>query len=253
MKHWFISDLHIKDINERNGNTLLRFFFYLNQNPKDHTVYFLGDIFDLWLSDGYFFQDHYRFLIEQIQMFKKNGGELIYFEGNHDFHIDRFWTRQLNIRVIENEAYFKIDDLIVRCEHGDYINPDDLAYLKYRMSVRKPWVEFIAHVIPGFFWQWFGSKMSAQSRKRTSQYVSQQTEKIKTMIQAYAMKVYNSEHFDLIVTGHMHVFDDFEFTGENQKKIRSVNLGTWLESPRALCIENNHIHIVNVNEIIAAK
>jgi len=249
VKHWFISDLHIKDNNERNGNTLLRFFFYLNQHPQNHKVYFLGDIFDFWLSDGKAFQSHYKFLIEQIEFFQKNGGELIYFEGNHDFHIDRFWTRKFNIRVIENEAYFKIDELVVRCEHGDYINPDDLAYLKYRSSVRRPGVELFAHILPGFFWKWFGETLSIKSRKRTSQYALQQVEKIRTMIQAYAMKVYNSEHFDLIITGHMHVFDDYEFSA-NQNLIRSVNLGTWLETPRALCIENGQISIIHLNEFL---
>ena len=34
VQHWFISDLHIKDINERSGNTLLRFLIYLNKKVK---------------------------------------------------------------------------------------------------------------------------------------------------------------------------------------------------------------------------
>ena len=246
MKHWFISDLHIKDINERNGNTLLRFFFYLNQNPSKHKVYFLGDIFDFWLSDGKAFQKHYQYLIQQIKFFKDNGGELIYFEGNHDFHIDRFWTHKLDIPVIENEAYFQIGKLKVRCEHGDYINPDDKAYIKYREKVRRPWVEWIAHTLPGWFWKWFGETLSAKSRKKTARYAIDNTEQLRTMIQAYAMKVYNSEHFDLIVTGHMHIFDDYEFTGSHHKHVRSVNLGTWLELPRALCIENDKVEIINL-------
>lgn len=249
MKHWFISDLHIKNINERNGNTLLRFFFFLNQNPKIHTVYFLGDIFDFWLSDGRAFQEHYKFLIQQIEVFKNGGGELIYFEGNHDFHIDRFWTKKLNVPVIENEAFFKIGDLTVRCEHGDYINPDDVAYLSYRERVRQPSIEWIAHALPGFFWKWFGEMLSASSRKKTAHYAISNAEKIKTMIQAYAMKVYNSQPFDLIITGHMHVFDDFQFVGNNQQKIRSINLGTWLEAPRVLLIENNTANVLFVDQL----
>jgi len=246
VKHWFISDLHIKDINERNGNTLLRFFFYLNQNPSQNKVYFLGDIFDFWLSDGNAFQKHYQYLIQQIKYFKDHGGELVYFEGNHDFHIDRFWTHRLGIPVIENEAYFQIGKLRVRCEHGDYINPDDKAYIKYREKVRRPWVEWIAHTLPGWFWKWFGETLSAKSRKKTARYTIDNTERLRTMIQAYAMKVYNSEHFDLIVTGHMHIFDDYEFTGSQHKLVRSINLGTWLELPRALCLENDKVEIINL-------
>jgi len=250
VKHWFISDLHIKDINERNGNTLLRFFFYLNENPSQNKVYFLGDIFDFWLSDGQAFQKHYQYLIQQIKYFKDHGGELVYFEGNHDFHIDRFWTRQLNIPVFENEAYFQIGSIKVRCEHGDYINPDDHAYISYREKIRQPWIEWIAHTLPGWFWKWFGEMLSAKSRKKTARYTLDNTERLRTMIQAYAMKVYNSEHFDIIITGHMHIFDDYEFTDARGQKIRSVNLGTWLDLPRTLCIEDDKIQIINLHHFL---
>ena len=253
MKNWFISDLHIKDINERNGNILLRFFFWLNENPKEHTVYFLGDIFDFWLSDGQAFQRHYKQLIDEIKKFKTAGGKLIYFEGNHDFHIDRFWTRKIGVEVIEDEAFFDIDGLKVRAEHGDYINPDDTAYIAYRERVRQPYLEWIAHVTPGAFWKWVGETMSARSRKKSVHYTIANEEKIRTMIQAYAMKLYNAEPFDLLVTGHMHVFDDYSFTGKNKQTVRSINLGTWLKEPLGLLIEQGQIKIVNIEDILNKK
>lgn len=253
MKHWFISDLHITDINERNGNLLLRFFFFLNQNPSEHTVYFLGDIFDFWLSDGAVFQGHYKQLIDEIRKFKSGGGKLIYFEGNHDFHIDRFWTKHLDIPVIENEAFFNIDGLKVRCEHGDYINPDDHVYLAYREQVRQPWVEWFAHNLPGRFWRKVGEYQSKKSRKKTGHYASQNPDKLKAMIQAYSMKVYNVEPFDLIITGHMHIFDDYSFSVGNNKTARSINLGTWLVEPLALLIDQGQVQVVNVQVLINKK
>ena len=249
MKHWFISDLHITDINERNGNLLLRFFFFLNENPSAHSIYFLGDIFDFWLSDGWAFQKHYKQLIDEIRRFKAGGGKLIYFEGNHDFHIDRFWTKYLGIPVIENEAFFTIDGLKVRCEHGDYINPDDHGYIAYRERVRKPWMEWLAHYIPSFIWKPVGERASQNSRKKTGHYAAKNSEKLKAMIQAYAMKVYNAEPFDIIVTGHMHVFDDYTFTIDS-KNVRSVNLGTWLVQPIALVIDQGRIEVVNISNVL---
>ncbi len=248
MKHWFISDLHITDINERNGNLLLRFFFFLNENPSQHSLYFLGDIFDFWLSESHSLQVHYKQLIDEIRKFKNGGGKLYYFEGNHDFHLDRFWTDQLDIPVIKNEAFFNIDGLKVRCEHGDYINPDDHVYLAYREQVRKPWVEWLAHNIPGRIWRTLGERHSKKSRKKSGAYAVENSEKLRAMIQAYAMKVHNAEKFDLIITGHMHVFDDYTFEAGG-KKVRSVNLGTWLAEPVALLIEDGRIRIVNVSSI----
>lgn len=249
MISWFLSDIHLKDVNERNGNTLLRFLFYLNQNPGKHRLFLLGDIFDFWLSDGKVFQQHYQVLIEQISKFKKNGGLVYYFEGNHDFHIDVFWTKYLEIPVYEAAAFFEQDGLKLRLEHGDFINPNDKAYLRYRATVRHPLVEPFGHYLPGWFWKWFGEKTSQKSRKRSSYYASQNSEKMIQLIRDYARRVYLENEFDLIVTGHMHFYDDYEFV-VNQKKVRSINLGTWLEVPRVLKIENGKIETLLVEELI---
>ncbi len=252
MKSWFLSDIHLKDLQERNGQTLLRFLFYLNLNPKEHQLFLLGDIFDFWLSDGSAFQNKYKELIEQISIFKKEGGEVFYFEGNHDFHIDVFWTKKLNIPVIENEAFFQIDGLNVRLEHGDFINPDDIAYLKYRALVRLPWVEPLGHWLPSQFWKWFGEKQSQRSRKKTARYAIENSEKVIQMIREHARRSVQQKTFDLIVTGHMHIFDDFEFTFA-EKKVRSINLGTWLEVPRALKLESGKLEILMLQEFLKNK
>ncbi len=249
MTAWFISDIHLRDTHERNGNTLLRFLFFLNQNPKKHQLFLLGDIFDFWLSDGKAFQKHYQLLIEQIKIFKNSGGQVFYFEGNHDFHVDVFWTKKLNIPVYENEAYVKIDQLTVRLEHGDFINPNDHAYLKYREKVRHPWVEPIGHLLPGWFWKWFGEKQSHKSRKKTSNYAIENEKHLRQMIRTYAEKMYHEKKFDVIVTGHMHLFDHYEFQ-ENGQSVHSVNLGTWLEKPRALKIQNNILEFVELDELL---
>lgn len=249
MTSWFVSDIHLKNINERNGNTLLRFLFFLNQNPKQHQLFFLGDIFDFWLSNGKAFADHYKPLIDEIEKFKKGGGYVCYFEGNHDFHVDVFWTKKLGIPVYEDEAYFKIDNLDVRLEHGDFINPDDVNYLKYRELVRKPWIEPIGHIVPGFFWKWLGEKLSQKSRKRSSNYTRVNADRVRELIRAHAHRVFEKKPFDLIVTGHMHIVDDYSFE-QSGHKVRSINLGTWLDKPRVLKIENGNAELLEVSAVI---
>jgi UDP-2,3-diacylglucosamine hydrolase len=248
VQHWFISDLHIKDINERSGNTLLRFLIYLNKNPSQHQLFLLGDIFDFWISDGRAFQKHYAYLIEQIQIFLEGGGKVFYFEGNHDFHVDVFWTKKLGVPVFENEAYFKIGEYKVRLEHGDFINPNDKSYLKYRQTVRKAYVEPFGHYLPGIFWKWVGEAVSAKSRKRSSTYAVQNQKQIIELIRTYAQKTHKQKEFDLIITGHMHVVDDFTFQ-TSEGPARSINLGTWLDRPRALRIEGSKIEMIDLKNL----
>lgn len=226
----------------------MRFLFFLNQKPASHQLFLVGDIFDFWLSDGQAFVDHYKTLIDEIKKFKKNGGQVFYFEGNHDFHIDVFWTRQLGIEVIENFRNFQLDGLVVRLEHGDFINPDDRAYLQYRALVRRPWMERLGHTLPGFFWKWLGERESQKSRKKTAQYALENSEEIRQLIRRYAENVLATEKFDLLITGHMHVADDYIFT-KNGHSVRSINLGTWLEQPRAVCLRNGQAEWVDLSTI----
>ena len=246
MTSWFLSDIHLKSLEERNGQILLRFLRLLNENPKENRVFLLGDIFDFWLSNGKAFYNHYKELVDEMERFKKNGGEICYFEGNHDFHVDVFWTKKFDIPVFENENYFNVEGKIIRCEHGDFINPDDIAYLKYRATIRHPYLEPVGHIVPGFFWKWFGEKMSQKSRSKSSYQARLNPEKMQAMIRAYALRCYQEKPFDLIVTGHMHVHDDYTFDVKG-KSVRSINLGSWLEKPCALKLQNNQISMVELS------
>lgn len=242
MSTFFISDLHIKDINERNGIILLRFLNFLaeQKNPEKNQLFLLGDIFDLWISGHSAFSRKYQPIVEACQKLKALGTRVIYFEGNHDVHIDEFWTRKLGIEVYVEARYFEIDGSTFRLEHGDLINQNDRTYLKYRGIIRNPWVEQVGHIIPGEFWDWVGLRASKKSRHSSSKYRKDRMHELVTMVREHAKKVYHERPFDFIITGHMHVFDDYEFA-IHQSSARSINLGSWLEAPNALEVSNGKI------------
>lgn len=249
MASYFISDLHLKDKHERNSQILLRFLHSLLSESdsviKNTKVFLLGDIFDFWLSGHSTFVRKFQPIVDSIAKLKSKGAEVYYFEGNHDFHIDRFWTKKLGIQVFEDVQYFNIENLQIRIEHGDLINLNDTAYLKYRATIRHPWIEPIGHIVPGWFWNWFGLKMSKKSRKKTSLYSKNNRDEIVVMIREHAERTFKEKPFDLIVSGHMHVFDIYKFCENN--KATSINLGTWLERPRILKIENSNFEILDLD------
>lgn len=243
MTNWFLSDLHLRDSFERNGNILLRFLFELNQNPKDQRLFLLGDVFDVWVADGSVFENKFKLIIDEIVRLKKNGGEVYYFEGNHDVHLDIFWTTKYGITVFEDPQYMNLDGLNVRIEHGDYINPNDTVYLKWLKILRHPVTKLAGRTIPSHFWDALAQWYSKKSRTKTSRYSQERAGSIRKLIQFYAENCFKKKNFDLIITGHMHVFDDYVFS-VNDNKVRSINLGTWLEQPRVLKVENKNIEIV---------
>jgi UDP-2,3-diacylglucosamine hydrolase len=147
-----------------------------------------------------------------------------------------FWEKKLGFEIYDRPQYIQIGELMVRLEHGDEMNPDDEAYKKWRAFTRHPFVEPWAHVLPGFFWDKVGEKMSEASRKKSRAYRARNEELIKNMIRTHAVKVHKEKPFDILISGHMHVKVD-EILESEGTYFRNINLGSWLESPQALCIE----------------
>lgn len=247
MSFWFISDIHLKSQKERNGEKLLRFLHFIEneaQNEKIH-LFFLGDIFDFWVSDHQVFQRTFSNIIEICLRLKSKNVELYFFEGNHDLHLANFWNKKMGFQVFTEPHYFNFDNFTIRCEHGDLINIHDEAYKKFRKFVRHPIIEFLGHHLPGFFWNWLGHRLSQHSSKSSRVYRVEHNVEMVKMIRAHAQRSYNEKPFQYIITGHMHIRDEFQFGPEN--KVCSINLGTWLtEDVYALKIHNQHYEWVKL-------
>lgn len=245
MESYFLSDIHLKSINERNGQTLLRFLHSLEEKSPVK-IFFLGDIFDLWVSGHDIFKRKYKDLLTVLESLKKSGCEIYFFEGNHDLHIHPYWRDVLGAEVYVDAKTFDLDGLKVRCEHGDLINLNDKSYLRLRNLLRHPWVEKIGHRVPGEFWLNIGDIWSPISRKKSGKYRSVNKTKLIQMIREHAHRAYSESPFDLIISGHMHVRDDFEFQ-INAKTVRSINLGSWFEDVKVLKIKNEKIEWLDLN------
>lgn len=236
MDAYFLSDLHLTSVEERNSQKLLRFLTSLADEAKPGTsVFLLGDIFDLWLSDHRVFQKKWEPLLEQLQRLRQASCEIHYFEGNHDLHLQPYWADVLGARVYTGAQLFQLGPWRVRCEHGDEINREDLAYLRLRAFVRHPVMEFLAHHLPGVFWDRLGQVLSKESRKHSSSERIEHQEQLRQMIRDHAQREWELEPFDLIVSGHMHVRDDWSFE-RGGRRVRSINLGSWFDEAQVLVL-----------------
>ncbi len=235
MRAWFVSDIHLKNINERNSVILLRFLHSLQDDPKTTHLVFLGDIFDLWVGDSDVFQRKFQSIVDAIAELKRKGVEVLYFEGNHDVHVKDFWQGKFQIPVWVEHKVIQIGPHKVRLEHGDYINQEDQVYIKYLEFIRNPKMEKVAHAVPGRIWDMVGSWSSKKSRKRSSVKRRDSVEELRQKIRNYAIDKSKETDFDFIITGHMHVQDTYEFMHNGRKHV-SINLGSWFEQAQALCL-----------------
>ncbi len=230
---FFISDLHLTGMQDPKAQVLLRFLVSLT--PED-TLFLNGDIFDLWLGAHEYFIDKYRPLVDQLKNFTKSGGKIHYFEGNHDLHLQNFWQGQVGAKVYAGPELFMFDDTVLRVEHGDQMDPEDRGYIFLRWLLRTWVMTWIILGLPGFLVAAIGEWASRTSRNYTN--FKRDEERIKQVIHQHAQKVYGERHFDAIITGHVHLRDEFHFQ-KDDNMIKSFNLGSWDDQCQALCFVNN--------------
>lgn len=240
----FVSDLHLVSGEDEKAKTFVRFLNDLYRETQSGSaealthLFLVGDIFDLWVGAHDYFVDRFKAVVSAIDALVRAGVQVHYFEGNHDLHLTRFWRDHLGVSVHPESGEFEINGQTVRVEHGDLINPDDKGYLFLRGFLRSRVLTFLSLNLPDRAVKAIGERASKASRNYTSNVKAKgkPQEQIRALIRAHAESQFRLRPFDLIITGHVHVTDDFSFPASG-KEIRSVNLGSWFDGPKAFVID----------------
>ncbi len=227
---YFVSDLHIGSATDSRARLFLEFLQKLAIGENASHLFLMGDIFDLWIAAHSYFIDKYQPITDAIVRLRDRGVEIHYFEGNHDLYLRHYWGEEIGVMIHEGPAYFDIGHQTVRIEHGDQMDPDDRGYRFLRWFLRTPPLKFLMPRLPGSLVVAIGKKSSATSRVYTSETKTITREDTIRKIRAHAEKVYKEMPFNLIISGHVHVRDQY-LVQDGQIAFKSVNLGTWLDAP----------------------
>ena len=236
---YFVSDLHLTSEDEPKARLFVRFLDKVKKKKGTH-LFLVGDIFDLWIADHDCFKERYSQIVSLLVELKRSGVEIHYFEGNHDFHLEKFWQRDLNFTVHQGPQSFQLGPYRVRVEHGDEVNQEDRTYLWTRWFLRCGLVEKIISLsFLGWCWSWLGDKWSRQSRKYgQKKQSSKYREIILDKLRRYASHL---EGVDFFISGHIHIRFD-EWVGST----RVINLGTWLDCPNYFLLSQNSAQFVDL-------
>ena len=232
MVAYFVSDIHLRSMQEVNARLLIRFLKSVTKKDGVTHLFLLGDIFDFWVSDHTYFIKKFEPVVNEIQRIISEDIAVHYFEGNHDLYLSSYWTDRLGVKVYRDHEVFKLNGFKVRVEHGDLIDPDDRGYLFLRKALRTPVMEFVAHNSPEGVIAAIGERASKASRYYTTNLKTQTVDSTITKIHNYAQKKIKETDFDFIIAGHVHVRDEFSFVW-GDKRVQSINLGSWGHQPCA--------------------
>jgi len=194
----FLADAHLGSPGDPNYQRLLEFLKSIRGEVRQ--LFLLGDLFEFW---GNFSRPPraYRPLVDMLDLLAADGVQITWVEGNHDFHLQRFFGRRQGYRVLPDGGYIALDGKTVYIAHGDLVDTQNLAYLKLRRFLRSPFAAFLARLLPLAVLDRIASRMSHESKSRRLTY--DRPADLLPMLEQHA-----STHFasgaDAVITGHYH-------------------------------------------------
>lgn len=200
MKDIFLADTHLLDPRDACYRRLLTFLDQQHGNLR--SLVLLGDIFEFWLGYRHTVFSTYLPLLERLRRLREAGTELIFVEGNHDFHLGPYFRETLGCRILPDGGTLERDGRRIFVAHGDLINPRDTGYRLLRRFLRHRWTHRLMMLIPpDTAWRiarWAGNKSARKNGGRDRRQLPRED------LLNYARK-YFAEGHDTVITGHFHV------------------------------------------------
>ncbi|RNC73351.1 MAG: UDP-2,3-diacylglucosamine diphosphatase [Desulfuromonadales bacterium] len=218
MRAIFIADAHLRHEEDDNYRILMKFLAEL-QGATD-TLYILGDLFEFWIGYEKVPFTHYLPILERLRELKESGVGIVYFEGNHDFHMGPFFTETLGARVHAGPAVIEIEGKRFYLCHGDQVNRKDYGYRLLRFILHSSLTRAASALVPPAFVSWIAEQMSHGSKKNHGR--RKMRWDYPAMLRAFAAQRFR-EGCDTVVSGHFHI--PFLDTAEGNTLL---SLGDWL-------------------------
>lgn len=199
MKIIFIADSHLRGRDDPNQKDLEAFLSWLAaEERRPDKVILLGDLFDFWTGGCKLLLDHYRPVLEALKKLKDNGVGIIYLEGNHDFSMGTFFTKELSAEVFPASHELDIEGKRTFLAHGD-ICDDSTSYRLWRWLIRSIFFKILIRLLPDqTIWKIAG-KLSRGSRRNPLR-----SRELEHRLKNFTRKKI-ADGFDNVVLAHTHI------------------------------------------------
>jgi len=214
----FIADAHLRNPDDLNYRTMLRF---LREIPASVDILVIaGDFFEFWLGDSPEAFPHYKPALDALKTVTQNGVKLLFFEGNHDFHLGKYFRKAFNAEVFAEKTEITIDGKRLFICHGDLINRADYGYRALRFTFRNPFTRLLAKTIPSSVPAYIAKKLGKHSKDK---HKAVEAKWDYTQIVRNFAAARFAEGIDIVVTAHYH-----RPLLESSKGKALLSLGDWI-------------------------
>lgn len=157
MSTLFVSDVHLSpDAPERTE----RFSAFLRDRAAGHDLVIAGDLFDWWYGlPGLVPAD----VAAIVDLFAATRSTL-WMEGNHDVMIGRAFDAASSVAHVDRPLGLELGGRTLHVAHGDEVDPQAVAYLRFRRLLRGPAGRLAAAVFGSRVTRAVGSFAARRSR-----------------------------------------------------------------------------------------
>ncbi|MCB1051602.1 MAG: metallophosphoesterase [Acidobacteria bacterium] len=148
-----VSDAHV---HPGFGNVKPFFSMLEGLAQRDCDVFFLGDIFELWIGIKRYEKSYHHQFLEWCRA-EKARRQLGFIEGNHEFFVVERHRSAFSWSDCARYVDASRDLCLV---HGDLVNPEDRAYLRFRRLTKNPLMRELVRFLP------FGPRLADRLKKK---------------------------------------------------------------------------------------
>ena len=221
MRTIFLADAHLTGPAEPNYRLLLSFLHGLEGNTE--TLFIMGDLFDFWLGFPSNPFRQYDDVLVALQSLVASGCRLVYFEGNHDFHMGPAFRQRLGADVHSGPAVMTVQGRKLFLCHGDQIHHGDYGYRVLRRLLHNRVVATAIRFAPPSLA--LRIRAYLQKNSRAGYLLNSRRWNYREIIRAFARSV-QKLGCDGLVTGHFHLAFCEELAGSG---CTILSLGDWME------------------------
>jgi len=218
-KVYFFSDAHLGlGTNQEEMEKEERVVDFLSMVEKDgEELFIVGDLFDFWFEYRSVVPKGFFRLFTKISDLTRNGIQVTFLAGNHDFWLKGYFREALGVQVFLEPIDRIIFGKRFLIHHGDGLLKNDTGYRILKSVLRNRASIFLFSLIhpdiAGAIARW----SSRKSRQHTGKRSFEQND----MVEFAKQKI--REGFDVVVMGHNHI--------PIRQQLHSgvyVNLGDWI-------------------------
>ena len=221
MRTIFLADAHLVSPNEHNYRLLLQFLRELEGDTE--TLFIMGDLFDFWLGCPSNPFSQFDEVLVALQSLVQSGCRLVYFEGNHDFHVGAIFRQRLGAEIHTGPAVITVQGRRLFLCHGDQINRHDRSYRLLRLLLHNRLAAALVNYVPPSFALRVRARL--QSSSRAGYQAKLQRWNYREIIRAFARTI-REQGCDGLVTGHFHLAFREDLDGSS---FTILSLGDWME------------------------